>query len=58
MAVIEGDVDFLFDEQVLQDERIYSSEERHLTSEQRLLELEAEIDGLEDSVIGENVVFL
>ena len=50
VADVEDFIDFLFDEQVIQDERIYSSE-------QRLLQVETEAENLEDSVIGKTHMY-
>ena len=54
---LDEDIDFLFDEQVLQDERILQSEQRLTSTEQRLLQVETEAEHLEDSVTG-SIVFL
>ena len=42
---LDKDVDFLFDEQVIQDERLLGLENRALDVETRMLEVENEVEG-------------
>ena len=42
---LDEDVDFLFDEQVIQDERLLGLENRALDVETRMLDVENEVEG-------------
>ena len=45
VADLDEDVDFLFDEQVIQDERLLGLENRALDVENRMLDVENEVEG-------------
>ena len=52
---IETDVDFLFDEQAIQDERLLNHDERLFSLEQISIDVDAQLDVIDDTLEGNKV---
>ena len=52
---LDQDVNFLFDEQAIQDERLLNHDERLFSLEQTSLDILGELDSIEDELESESV---